>query len=164
MKHPNEFSHSKVDDKLILSATPVKNLTNLLKWAELVNMQIRSLWCDATFALQKICKCFVFILENTNPCLEENSIADDPQTHTRDWLRTSTCFMHTHTYTYDRELLSYTLLPWPFMHSCKNPPWAHYLTSTAAWQQTDPWSPVKRLTQTHTTGSVQTLVRIQQIN
>lgn len=52
--------------------------------------------------ITEICKCFVFILEYTNPCLEENSFSSDPQTHTCDWLREwahAPC-THTHTYTH----------------------------------------------------------------
>lgn len=87
-----------MDDKLILLQTPLKSITNIFKWVVLVYMQILPLWCDATFALRKICKCFVFILEYTNPCLEENSISSDPQTHTyvTDWESEHMLHAHTH--------------------------------------------------------------------
>lgn len=87
-----------MDFKLILLQTPVKNITNIFKWVVLVYMQILPLWCDATFALRKICKCFVFILEYTNPCLEENSISSDPQAHTHVWLRERAHAPCTHTH------------------------------------------------------------------
>ncbi len=55
-------------------------------------------WCN--ICITEICKCFVFILEYTNPCLEGNSISSDPQTHTYDWLRERAHAPCTHTHTH----------------------------------------------------------------
>ncbi len=97
-------------------------------------------WCN--ICITEICKCFVFILEYTNPCLEENSISSDPQTHTyvTDW--ESERMLHAHTH-----IIIYLPLGGPLTHSyaltlhaCMQPtmntcPLPHYLMITAECQE-----------------------------